>query len=87
MIRPTIVSLSHHIFCTHHPSGFPLARPTSFSFVPALSFCLGLPKMAENSANTCYTFQTLPEIKWRTPRVPTAIATHSGSLTVHSGID
>lgn len=46
-----LVSLSHRIVCTHHPSGFPLARPTSFSFVLALSFCL---KTAKNGRKPCY---------------------------------
>ena len=48
--RIELVSFSHHILCTHHPSGFPLARPTSFSFVLALSFCL---KTAENGRKLC----------------------------------
>lgn len=85
MLLETVL-LSKHIFSTHHPSGFPLARLTSFSFVPVLSFCL---KMAKNDQKHHFNqgFSTSQE-KWHTSLscLQLTIAKHSGNIRLHSGV-
>lgn len=85
MLLETVL-LSKHIFSTHHPSGFPLARLTSFSFVPVLSFCL---KMAKNDQKHHFNqgFSTSQEKRHTSLScLQLTIAKHSGNIRLHSGV-
>ena len=52
-------------FSTHRLSGFPLAHPTSFSFVPVPSFCLKRPKYCQKKNDLQFVFANFPG-NWRT---------------------
>lgn len=86
--RSGLVSLSQRIFCTHHPSEFPLARPTSFSFVLGLSFCLKTAKKGRKRCNWVRFPKCFHKQNGALYQLVT-ITRHygnSGNHTMHSGI-